>query len=432
MALLLLAQFILFIGVGAVIPAIPLYGQEIGLSQAANGLVISAPAVALLLSAQAGGRFADIARQPAMRGGMALIVVADVGTALSTTLPALILARLALGAGRCVAESGERGLLADLAGTVPALRGRALAAQQAALALGIAVGAPLGGLVIAAYGPRAAFLCVSAGALVALILYTFLPETVRVPQKEERSRHPSSSSTPKEDTTSGAAVTQPGEWRTLLADPRWRGLAVCQSGSSFGFAAKIAIIPILATRTLPGGVAGAGALISIAGLSGLIGAPIGGWLTDRAGAKFTAVLSGVGSALCLLLIPAALGSSVDISDLHVSMPLIGSDLGSDAVAFVILVVLWSLGVSAQGPALTALAQELAPLGSEATALALPRATGDGTYIVAPFILGAVADSPMTGAGAECAVAGAAGLLGAMVLASSIANGGGDERQEDIM
>jgi hypothetical protein len=131
------------------------------------------------------------------------------------------------------------------------------------------------------------------------------------------------------------------------------------------------------------------------------------------------------------LIPAALGSSVDISDLHVSIPLIGSDLGSDAVAFVILVVLWSLGVSAQGPALTALAQELAPLGSEATALALPRATGDGTYIVAPFILGAVADSPMTGAGAECAVAGAAGLLGAIILATSIANGGGDERQEDI-
>jgi MFS family permease len=412
-----------------VIPAIPLYGQEIGLSQAANGLVISAPAVALLLSAQAGGRFADIARQPAMRGGMALIVVADVGTALSTTLPALILARLALGLGRGVAEAGERGLLADLAGTVPALRGRALAAQQAALALGIAVGAPLGGLVIAAYGPRAAFLCVSAGALVALGLYAFLPETVRVRRKEESSS-PSSSPTP-EDASSSAAVTQPGEWQTLLADPRWRGLAVCQSGCSFGFAAKIAIIPILATRTLPGGVAGAGALISIAGLSGLIGAPIGGWLTDRAGAKFTAVLSGVGNALCLLLIPAALGSSVDISDLHVSIPLIGSDLGSDAVAFVILVVLWSLGVSAQGPALTALAQELAPLGSEATALALPRATGDGTYIVAPFILGAVADSPMTGAGAECAVAGAAGLLGAIILATSIANGGGDERQEDI-
>jgi MFS family permease len=334
----------------------------------------------------------------------------------------LIMARLGLGAGRCVAESGERGILADLAGKVPALRGRALAAQQAVFALGIAVGAPLGGIVIESYGPRASFLCVSAGALVALFLYSFLPETV--PRQEDRSPFE------RENTTAGAAMEKPGEWKTLLSDSRWRGLALCQSGASFGFAAKIAIIPILATNTLPGGAAGAGALISIAGLSGLIGAPIGGWLTDRTGAKFTATISGIGSALCLMLIPAALASSVDISDLHVAIPLIGPDLGSDAVAFVLLVVLWSLGVAAQGPALTALAQELAPLGSEATALALPRATGDGTYIVAPFILGAVADSPMIGAGAECAVAGAAGLIGAMALASTVANGGGgDQRRQ---
>ena len=56
----------------------------------------------------------------------------------------LILARLGLGAGRCISESGERGMLADIAGQVPSLRGRALGLQQAVYALGIAVGAPLG------------------------------------------------------------------------------------------------------------------------------------------------------------------------------------------------------------------------------------------------------------------------------------------------
>jgi hypothetical protein len=39
--LLIASQFLLFIGVGAVIPSIPLYGKEIGLSGAALGLVIS-------------------------------------------------------------------------------------------------------------------------------------------------------------------------------------------------------------------------------------------------------------------------------------------------------------------------------------------------------------------------------------------------------
>ena len=128
---LLSAQLILFIGVGAVIPTLPLYGKAIGLSSAVNGVVIAAPAVALLLGARLAGAYADQARKPAMVGGMALIVAADTGTALADSLLPLLCARLALGAGRCVSEAGERGMLADLAEQAPELRGRVLAAQQA-------------------------------------------------------------------------------------------------------------------------------------------------------------------------------------------------------------------------------------------------------------------------------------------------------------
>lgn len=55
MGVLLAAQFVLFVGVGAVIPTLPLYGKAIGLSSAVNGIVISAPAVALLIGARAAG-----------------------------------------------------------------------------------------------------------------------------------------------------------------------------------------------------------------------------------------------------------------------------------------------------------------------------------------------------------------------------------------
>jgi MFS family permease len=401
LALLLFAQFILFIGVGAVIPAIPLYGQEIGLSQASNGIVISAPAVALLLGAKWGGNFADVARKPAMLLGMFVIAISDLGTALSTNLPSLFLARLGLGTGRCISESGERGMLADLANQVPQLRGRALAAQQAVIALGIAIGAPAGGIIIEEFGPRYSFLCVTAGAVLALILYAFLPETIRAPTSYKTWNENESQ-----------LSLEAGEWNILLKDNRWKGLALCQSGASFGFAAKIASIPILATATLPGGAAGAGALISIAGLSGLLGAPMGGWLTDRAGAKVTAVFSGAVSAVGLCLIPVALGSSV--SDFTITIPVVNFAMDGNAAAFSALVILWSLGATAQGPALTALAQELAPVGAEATALALPRAAGDGTYIVAPFLIGAVADS--FGPGFECAAAGSAVAIGALSLA----------------
>merc|ERR1712161_147122 len=51
------------------------------------------------------------------------------------------------------------------------MRGRALALQQIVVAMG-------GGIVVERYGPRAAFYCVSVAAVIALILYAFLPETI--------------------------------------------------------------------------------------------------------------------------------------------------------------------------------------------------------------------------------------------------------------
>ena len=64
---LLASQFILFLGVGALLPALPLYAQSIGLSSSANGLVISAPALAMLVLNLPFGQAADrFGRKPLM------------------------------------------------------------------------------------------------------------------------------------------------------------------------------------------------------------------------------------------------------------------------------------------------------------------------------------------------------------------------------
>ncbi|CAM9344842.1 unnamed protein product, partial [Heterosigma akashiwo] len=401
LALLLLSRFILFIGVGAVIPSLPLYGEEIGLSQAANGVVISASALTLLLGAKFGGNYADVARKPAMLLGMAGIAVSDVGTALAGGLVPLVAAQLGLGAGRCLAEAGERGTLADLSGRVASLTGRALAAQQVLVALGSAIGAPLGGVVIEQYGPRAVFLCASAAALAALLIYTVLPETASGALKTEKGTGEDKFEQQEEEIG----------WKKLLVQNQWKGLALCNVGASFGFAAKMASIPIHATRVLPGGAAGTGTLLSLVGLSGLVGAPAGGWLTDRVGPVPTAVLSGSISAAGLMLIPVALGLAGQHTAADSYIPL---GLSPVAAGFSASVLAWSLGAAAQGPALTAAAQAAAPPGKEATALALPRAAWDGTYIVAPFLLGLVARRGAA-AGLECAAAGVATALGAIAL-----------------
>mmetsp|Transcript_27195 Transcript_27195/g.29297 ORF Transcript_27195/g.29297 Transcript_27195/m.29297 type:complete len:616 (-) Transcript_27195:551-2398(-) len=470
--LLLTSQFLLFIGVGAVIPSIPLYGKEIGLSGAANGIIISAPAVALFLAANWSGRRADLARKPAMMIGMAIIAISDVGTALAQALPSLIVARLGLGAGRALSEAGERGMLLDFSNRMKKMRGRALALQQIVVALGIGIGAPLGGIVVERYGPRAAFYCVSVAAVIALILYAFLPETivrvkgggvppVVVIQKddtEKRSSKSTASSLSRSSTATATATattsisisTKEEEgilllnentsgiqvWNELLKDNQWRGLVLCQSGASWGYAAKIASIPILAADTLPGGAAGAGLLISAAALSGLIGAPIGGFLTDRIGSKGTAVIGGVVSSVGLICIPLALQLTADttqainlsittIHDNYLVLPMEivvgGVLLQSKALFFSLAVLLWSMGVSAQGPALTALAQENCRPGVEATSLSLAKASIDGTYIVAPFILGLVTDALMEVPGIECAFAGSLVFVGTLALAILVQN-----------
>ena len=247
------------------------------------------------------------------------------------------------GAGRCISEAGERGLLADLANEIPEMRGRALATQQAVTAVGIAIGAPLGGWVVEWYGPRAAFLCVTAAALVALGFYFFLPETVLPvvpPQGQSKSTEKL-----RLALADGPSSTAP-DWADFVAQNKWRGLALCQSGATFGFACKIASIPVLAADIIPGGAVGAGALVSAAGLSGLIGAPIGGWLTDQAGAKTTLTLSGLFAAVSLLLVPPSL--SIESLPFSVTIP-DNQVLEGPALAFSVVVLGWSIGAAAQGP-----------------------------------------------------------------------------------
>ena len=132
------------------------------------------------------------------------------------------------------------------------------------------------------------------------------------------------------------------------------------------------------------------------------GAPLGGLLSDRVGARTTAVLAGGLSSASLLLVPVALAAPL------------GDDPLANGLAFGGLILLWSLGVAAQGPALTAVAQELAPAGAEATVLALPKASGDAVFIVLPTLLGVVTDNEAV-LGTECAVAGALSMLGVVSL-----------------
>ena len=135
---LLASQFVLFLGVGALLPALPLYAQSIGLSSSANGVVISAPALAMLVLNLPLGRATDrYGRKPLMMGGMVVMALADVGTAMSRSVAALVPMRMLLGVGRAGCECGDRAYLADLCARVPEKRGIIVAGQSTVHAVGL-------------------------------------------------------------------------------------------------------------------------------------------------------------------------------------------------------------------------------------------------------------------------------------------------------
>jgi len=381
---LMLAQFTLYLGVGAVIPSLPLFAGAIGLSSKLSGIVIAAPAGAMLIAARSAGAFADQGRKPAMLFGMALIAIADAWTAFSTALIGLLCARFALGFGRSISESGERGMLADLANQAPELRGRGLSIQQAISAIGLTIGAPVGGLAVEMYGIRAAFLCVTFAAIGTLLIYATLPETL-----------PSKNIKDKKNSNDQKKIVS---WRKLWNDPAWRALCAAEAGARATYAAKVSIVPVLSARLFDNSPTAAGLVLSAAAISGFVGAPIGGICTDSIGPRATAAFCGFLSGLSLILIPFTL-----------------LDSQYSRYAFVTAIAMWSAFVSAQGPALTSLGQMKAQIGAESTSLALPRAAGDAAFLITPFLLGAVTDAHIGPQGSECAVAGFLLVVGALSL-----------------
>lgn len=126
-------------------------------------------------------------------------------------------------------------------------------------------------------------------------------------------------------------------------------------------------------------------------------------MVDKIGSKNTLVITGLASGIGLIAIPFALAAG---------------NTGSVPawLLFSFCVITWSISVAAQNPSTMALAQELAPEGSEATAIALPRAAGDSVYLFAPFLLGAISDMASLPNGSECMFAGTCAILGTAALA----------------
>jgi multidrug resistance protein len=173
--ILMITAFIDMVGLLAVVPLLPFYAMKFGANGLVVGLLVSAFAVAQLISAPFWGRVSDrYGRRPALMAGLAASALAFVVFAFANSIALLFVARLVQGAGGGTV-SVIQAYVADA--TRPEDRAKGLGWLSAATNLGVTIG-PVVGSFAAQLGPAApglfaAGLCV----LNMLFAWRFLTES---------------------------------------------------------------------------------------------------------------------------------------------------------------------------------------------------------------------------------------------------------------
>lgn len=201
------------------LPALPLLPRALNATMPAVQLTMSALILAFGIAQLAWGPVADrCGRRPVLLTGLALFVLAGLGSALSASIGELVAWRMVQGVALAASVVCARAMVRDLYEPVTGARVMSLAMSGLAV---IAISGPvLGGAVAARFGWRGA-LAVVAGAGAAALAYVMwrVPETVR--QRNPR-------------------ATQPGPlargWWHMLRHPvfrAWTLLLACTYGALF-------------------------------------------------------------------------------------------------------------------------------------------------------------------------------------------------------
>jgi MFS family permease len=376
---LLLAEFIVWLGFGGLLPVLPLYFTDQGVDLATLGLVIAAWPIARLVGEPIFGWLADrTARVPLMVAGLLLAGVFTMLPLVITGPVAFIVLRGAVGLATAIYDPAARGFVTDA--TPPERRGEAFglygAAQMGGLLLGPAIGAigadRLGGI---------GFVFVFGGvaAMIAAIPVAFRvreqrgPRTHAAPSLDATEFPPDSPSTSRRAAEAIAADRpSPGGAAGLGGPGRLlnRGLIaalVLNVGGNFA-AGTYDVIWSLFLQGLGAGLGLIGLTFAMFGLPILVLSPWAGRLVDRRGSFGFIVLGSI--------LPAVTGFLYTrLSDPALSIPLI---------------MVEATGFAFLNPALYSIVAANSPPGRSSTAQGIFGAAGTVGFIAASLVAGVLA------------------------------------------
>lgn len=173
--LMALTIFIDFTGFGLVIPLLPFWAERLGANSLGVGLILTVYALAQFLCTPVLGALSDrYGRKRIIMISLCIEVVSFALTALASTLPLLLIARVIGGIGASNIGSAQA-VVSDV--TPPEKRAAGMGAIGAAIGLGFVVGPALGGL-LSPHGELTPFWVAMGMALLnALLVQLLLPET---------------------------------------------------------------------------------------------------------------------------------------------------------------------------------------------------------------------------------------------------------------
>lgn len=395
---LLLAEFVLWLGFGAMLPILPLYFLAHGIDLAMLGLVVAAWPAARLVAEPIFGWVADrTARKPIMVGALLASAVVVPLPLVFTTPAAFILLRAAAGLATAAYDPAARGYLVDA--TPAERRGEAFGLYGASQMAGLLIGPALGGLGTAFAGSDTfvfvlgGVASLAAGLVVATVVRErpLLRAGTRVPPEgvaEMSSPVPSfrrTAATDSEVSTSAGseagtdaraeAGNDAGRDEGLPTPAVPRSLAnrlivaaVVINAGSFFASGTYEVVWSLYLRSLGAGLDLIGATFAVFGIPILVLSPFAGRFVDRRGGLVFIVLGSL-------------------------MPIVAGILYTlirDPALAIPIILLESTGVAIASPALYAVVAAGSPPDRSATAQGVFGAAGTVGFIASSLVAGQLA------------------------------------------
>jgi len=341
--------FLIAVGFGVMSPVLPIYARTFGVSSFLIGLVVSSLSILRLTTMPVSSWLMRwIGPRELAIAGCVLIAFTTFMIGIASSYWGILLWRGLSGFGSALYGVSSMALL--FAAAPVRLRGRANAIAGGGFVFGGMAGPALGGLV-AAISIHAPFFFYAATLTVsAVVMLIFLPRTPV--QEREELRH----------ATVGLAA--------LVRDRRFRAAIMVNFGNGWqSNGVRSLLIPLFVVETLGKTTTWTGMAFAVAAVAQAVCLPLAGWGTDRLGRRF------------MLLVGGTVTATVSI----------GFALTHSYVVLVVLMCVYSMGVSATSSSAQALLADTVPV-SASSGLAAYQMAGDIGGILGPLVAGAILDA----------------------------------------